>query len=126
MRDGLSDLESIVIIESGSDAPASFVLPVGNPAHSQRGPQHAPAVVRAAESGQVAQVVERSPEKAGVGGSTPSLATMFSASYKPIAHRENRKLAVLCDHNLTRVRDLGLRLGRAPAFASLLPNWRPF
>ncbi len=28
--------------------------------------------------GQVAQVVERSPEKAGVGGSTPSLATMFS------------------------------------------------
>ena len=28
--------------------------------------------------GQVAQVVERSPEKAGVGGSTPSLATTFS------------------------------------------------
>jgi hypothetical protein len=28
------------------------------------------------ESGQVAQVVERSPEKAGVGGSTPSLATI--------------------------------------------------
>jgi hypothetical protein len=28
--------------------------------------------------GQVAQLVERSPEKAGVGGSTPSLATMFS------------------------------------------------
>ena len=27
-------------------------------------------------SGQVAQVVERSPEKAGVGGSTPSLATI--------------------------------------------------
>jgi hypothetical protein len=32
------------------------------------------------ERGQVAQVVERSPEKAGVGGSTPSLATMFSAT----------------------------------------------
>jgi hypothetical protein len=30
-----------------------------------------------ARSGQVAQVVERSPEKAGVGGSTPSLATIF-------------------------------------------------
>ena len=30
------------------------------------------------ERGQVAQVVERSPEKAGVGGSTPSLATTFS------------------------------------------------
>ena len=28
-------------------------------------------------SGQVAQVVERSPEKAGVGGSTPSLATIY-------------------------------------------------
>jgi len=28
-------------------------------------------------SGQVAQVVERSPEKAGVGGSTPSLATII-------------------------------------------------
>src|SRR6476660_6619572 len=29
------------------------------------------------KSGQVAQVVERSPEKAGVGGSTPSLATIL-------------------------------------------------
>jgi hypothetical protein len=29
------------------------------------------------KSGQVAQVVERSPEKAGVGGSTPSLATTY-------------------------------------------------
>jgi hypothetical protein len=28
------------------------------------------------KNGQVAQVVERSPEKAGVGGSTPSLATI--------------------------------------------------
>ena len=32
-------------------------------------------------SGQVAQLVERSPEKAGVGGSIPSLATMFSITY---------------------------------------------
>ena len=32
------------------------------------------------QDGQVAQVVERSPEKAGVGGSTPSLATMFSTT----------------------------------------------
>ena len=32
--------------------------------------------------GQVAQMVERSPEKAGVGGSIPSLATMFSVTYK--------------------------------------------
>jgi hypothetical protein len=33
-------------------------------------------------SGQVAQLVERSPEKAGVGGSIPSLATTFSNTYK--------------------------------------------
>src|SRR5215831_10150043 len=33
---------------------------------------------RASKRGQVAQVVERSPEKAGVGGSTPSLATINS------------------------------------------------
>ena len=31
--------------------------------------------------GQVAQLVERSPEKAGVGGSSPSLATTFSITY---------------------------------------------
>src|SRR5579863_4177491 len=37
-----------------------------------RGPQ-----TQAAKHGQVAQVVERSPEKAGVGGSTPSLATII-------------------------------------------------
>jgi hypothetical protein len=30
--------------------------------------------------GQVAQLVERGPEKAGVGGSIPSLATIFSES----------------------------------------------
>src|SRR5207249_9793341 len=33
---------------------------------------------RVQKRGQVAQVVERSPEKAGVGGSTPSLATIIS------------------------------------------------
>src|SRR5438128_2213997 len=32
--------------------------------------------------GQVAQLVERSPEKAGVGGSIPSLATTKSTTYK--------------------------------------------
>ena len=37
--------------------------------------------IRSSQNGQVAQVVERSPEKAGVGGSTPSLATIFSMSY---------------------------------------------
>src|SRR6267143_2123927 len=33
--------------------------------------------------GQVAQSVERSPEKAGVGGSIPSLATFESVAYRP-------------------------------------------
>ena len=33
--------------------------------------------------GQVAQLVERSPEKAGVGGSIPSLATSFSITCRP-------------------------------------------
>jgi hypothetical protein len=32
-------------------------------------------------------VVERGPEKAGVGGSIPSLATTFSTTYKPIEQR---------------------------------------
>jgi hypothetical protein len=35
------------------------------------------AVKGGPKCGQVAQVVERSPEKAGVGGSTPSLATII-------------------------------------------------
>jgi hypothetical protein len=39
-------------------------------------------IERGLKRGQVAQVVERSPEKAGVGGSTPSLATMFSIGWK--------------------------------------------
>ena len=37
---------------------------------------------RPSKIGQVAQSVERSPEKAGVGGSIPSLATTFSTTYK--------------------------------------------
>jgi hypothetical protein len=36
------------------------------------------AFCKARPSGQVAQLVERSPEKAGVGGSIPSLATIIS------------------------------------------------
>jgi hypothetical protein len=38
---------------------------------------------RASEDTSSRQMVERSPEKAGVGGSIPSLATMFSLSYRP-------------------------------------------
>jgi hypothetical protein len=47
-------------------------------ANNPRVPQ---ANERVSKCGQVAQVVERSPEKAGVGGSTPSLATIFSITY---------------------------------------------
>jgi hypothetical protein len=61
--------------------------PVGNPATI--GVKRTILVLRRGNNwiskrGQVAQVVERSPEKAGVGGSTPSLATMFSITY-PLA-----------------------------------------
>jgi hypothetical protein len=46
---------------------------------------------QSAKRGQVAQVVERSPEKAGVGGSTPSLATIL---FKNLAHfRKNSSVA---------------------------------
>ena len=37
--------------------------------------------VRCCACGQVAQMVERGPEKAGVGGSIPSLATIESSIY---------------------------------------------
>ena len=43
-----------------------------------------------AQRGQVAQSVERSPEKAGVGGSIPSLATMFSRTYRHQVHLKLR------------------------------------
>jgi len=45
-----------------------------------------------AGSGQVAQVVERSPEKAGVGGSTPSLATIILKNLAEIRRQETGKI----------------------------------
>jgi hypothetical protein len=45
-------------------------------------------------SGQVAQVVERSPEKAGVGGSTPSLATIMLNNLSHIRTRPPSPLSV--------------------------------
>ena len=42
--------------------------------------------------GQVAQVVERSPEKAGVGGSTPSLATIIPKNLAEIRQPGIRKI----------------------------------
>jgi hypothetical protein len=50
-----------------------------HPAHNRRevnDPRSPRRAERVSKRGQVAQVVERSPEKAGVGGSTPSLATI--------------------------------------------------
>jgi hypothetical protein len=43
--------------------------------------------------GQVAQVVERSPEKAGVGGSTPSLATIIPKDLSEIWPQEAGKFS---------------------------------
>ncbi len=44
------------------------------------------------ERGQVAQVVERSPEKAGVGGSTPSLATIIPKNLAEIWRQDTGKI----------------------------------
>ena len=51
------------------------------PLQIQRVPHERSRRSRERKCGQVAQVVERSPEKAGVGGSTPSLATTFQGTY---------------------------------------------
>ena len=45
------------------------------------------------KDGQVAQLVERSPEKAGVGGSTPSLATILFSDLRIIATFDLRPIA---------------------------------
>src|SRR5205085_4898715 len=55
-----------------------------------------------AACGQVAQVVERSPEKAGVGGSTPSLATIILPGSRGALHylrrSETRRLSSLMSY----------------------------
>src|SRR5437879_11814963 len=54
---------------------------------------------RVQKRGQVAQVVERSPEKAGVGGSTPSLATILIAFvYNQRNRLRNFVLFLICRH----------------------------
>ena len=53
--------------------------------------------------GQVAQVVERSPEKAGVGGSTPSLATIIPKNLGAFAHFLQPKVQPKIDHWITSV-----------------------
>src|SRR2546430_2906626 len=79
----LSESDAVVIINSVPHAPGIEAVSFGwQSRHNQR-EANSPRDPQAAGfgSGQVAQVVERSPEKAGVGGSTPSLATMFSITY---------------------------------------------
>ena len=75
----MRDSDPVVIIDNVPHAPEYLVA--GITSHPV---QRVSNKVRAgsspepfAASGQVAQVVERSPEKAGVGGSTPSLATII-------------------------------------------------
>jgi hypothetical protein len=79
----LSEGVAIVIIDRVPQASARQLTQSAIPPDAARSER---ALVARAEwvwkSGQVAQVVERSPEKAGVGGSTPSLATMFSITCK--------------------------------------------
>jgi hypothetical protein len=75
----LSELAAIAIIKKFRTHPA-VCRSIGNPATisvKRKSSQPAPDQ-RVSKRGQVAQVVERSPEKAGVGGSTPSLATILS------------------------------------------------
>src|SRR6185369_3409840 len=59
------------------------------PSKSSRAPRRARRQQTSCEPkrGQVAQVVERSPEKAGVGGSTPSLATIIPKDLRQAASK---------------------------------------
>ena len=76
----MRDSDGVAIIDNVPHAPEYLVAgitshPVQRVSNKVRaGPSPEPF----AASGQVAQVVERSPEKAGVGGSTPSLATILA------------------------------------------------
>ena len=53
---------------------------------------------RLPKCGQVAQVVERSPEKAGVGGSTPSLATIIPKDLGAFVHFLQPKVQPKVNH----------------------------
>ena len=56
------------------------------------------------DSGQVAQLVERSPEKAGVGGSIPSLATTIFQTFSSISVTEVCLSGVQMESNSLRAR----------------------
>ena len=74
-----------------SESAALFVLPPAQQQRTAGRPAAAPAIC-GTRSGQVAQVVERSPEKAGVGGSTPSLATIIPKNLAEIWQQETGKI----------------------------------
>src|SRR5215831_13809130 len=78
----LMDLDRIVIIRAVPHAPDSPVVEQAIPLQLSvfRTISQRRCWRNCSDCGQVAQVVERSPEKAGVGGSTPSLATIKSIS----------------------------------------------
>jgi hypothetical protein len=65
------------------------------------------------ERGQVAQMVERSPEKAGVGGSIPSLATINSVTYRPrkLAWANKGLIRLLHHQRIEPAHDLNLPFG---------------
>lgn len=54
--------------------------------------------------GQVAQLVERGPEKAGVGGSTPSLATTIFNNLTTARNLEIFVARTICEHRLRDIR----------------------
>src|SRR5215472_7909858 len=85
----LRDLDRIVIIRAVPHAPDSPVVEQAIPLQLSvfRMVSEKRCGRNCSDCGQVAQVVERSPEKAGVGGSTPSLATMFSIGYKQMLNQ---------------------------------------
>jgi hypothetical protein len=77
-------------------------------------------------SGQVAQVVERSPEKAGVGGSTPSLATIIPKNLGVFAHFLQPKVQLKINHWIFSVSRWALSPSRSAKnlpCASSLDSW---
>ena len=77
----LRESKGVAIIVSDSSAPAFDRVFAAVAPQFRRVPNERTTGARG-QSGQVAQVVERSPEKAGVGGSTPSLATIIFSDFR--------------------------------------------
>ena len=77
VRSALREIAVVVIIDCVPHASDRWVRVVRPAIIGRKGTILAGRQQRVWKRGQVAQVVERSPEKAGVGGSTPSLATIL-------------------------------------------------